>query len=289
MNEKMSSLMEENRVHDESSENVKQVVEVRTILFVVAGVLVVACMFLNWLSIEMDLKIAQFNGILGKMNAITMYDTLGELEDSLGMFANYLPKEFSVLKSWSLFLMVCALAAIALYILGIVMQIIKKRAAVFISGAGAVCAIVTSIGFYLLVNAIYKGIGDDIFQITWKVPCSLVLIGGLVSGICALHQAIVSGANVSGCDHFDAAVQFIKQLLFSVTCAIVLMVFTVTVVEFNNIVDYVFGETFNCVICKNEVRQIPHKMTVLGYEVWLCDSCSETVDQVEDIYKSIVE
>lgn len=38
------------------------------------------------------------------------------------------------------------------------------------------------------------------------------------------------------------------------------------------------GETFTCGLCRRQVTQTPHKATVFGQEIKICDACYETVD-----------
>lgn len=34
-------------------------------------------------------------------------------------------------------------------------------------------------------------------------------------------------------------------------------------------------ETFRCALCMDQVKQVPHEVTIFGQEVRICDSCYE--------------
>lgn len=42
-------------------------------------------------------------------------------------------------------------------------------------------------------------------------------------------------------------------------------------------------ETFTCAICGKTVTEIPHKETILGREVKICDSCYEGLRALQDL------
>lgn len=196
--------MNENKTFAAENSYTNSSVTLRMILFVIAAVVAVACMFMNWLPVELNLGMVQLEEVFGRVNVFTLSKTLFRVEEALGMLAAYLPEEFGTYKFWSVLLVICAVVTIAFYVCGVVLNILKKgKVADIIAGAASVCAVITSLGFCMLVTDFYKKIGEsavsqDALAVVLKSPCMVVLVCGVVSGICALPQGTVGDA-ISAC------------------------------------------------------------------------------------------
>lgn len=153
----------------------------------VAGLVVIICMFLNWFPADLDLGVVQIDEVLGKVNAFTFAATIRELEDHLGMLASVLPEAYGQLKTWSIVLAGFAVVTISVYISAFVLRVLRKNKYVnLLSVAASVFAVATSYIFYSIACNIYNNLsitalGYSVMNVVAKSPCTIVALAGVVS------------------------------------------------------------------------------------------------------------
>lgn len=167
----------------------------KAILFCVSALVTVACMFLNWLSLDLDLGYLQLHDVLGTVNVFSLPGALGELKESLGILGAFLPAEvmdgIGMAQFASIILMIAAIASIACYVVAVILRIRANDKCVTIGRIAAALAAVTVVGFVVLVavslNAMEASavIGEVLGQII-AGPSVFVLGGALISAICAV-------------------------------------------------------------------------------------------------------
>ncbi len=178
----------------------KRSLTLRDYIFIVAGVVVIVCMFLNWFPVDLDLGIAQFDDVLGKINAFTFANAIKELEENLGAWASALPEAYDQLKTLSTVLVAFAVVTIIIYVSAIVMHILRKDKYLnLLSAVASVCAIATSYMFYSIISGVYDylditALGYSAINTVMNSPCGIVMLAGLVSVACTdpVAEAIVS-------------------------------------------------------------------------------------------------
>ena len=164
---------------------------VASIIFVIVGVVSILCMFLNWFPVDLDLGYVQFRDVFGKINALALPGVLNDLEDSLGMFSSFLPKQFDTLKNFSIGVMALNVAAILLYVWAIYLHATKKEKHVNLASAlASVVSLLTTLSFIKLISEVYSGLGlsanAEMSAVMTAVlsPCGVVIVCGVASFIC---------------------------------------------------------------------------------------------------------
>lgn len=164
---------------------------VASVIFMIAGVASIVCMFLNWFPVDLELGYVQFSNVLGKINALVLPEVLNDLEDSLGMFSSLLPKKFDMLKNFSIGVMVLSVSTILLYMWAIFLRATKKEKYVNLASIlASIGTLLTSLSFIKLISAVYSGLGLSTNAGTNAVitaiisPCGVVFLCGVASLIC---------------------------------------------------------------------------------------------------------
>jgi len=177
----------------------------RDIMYMIAGVVAIACMFLNWLPVELDFGMVQIEELFGKVNAFTFSGAVYELEENMGAWAIVLPDAYESLKMRSLFVVALAVMAIILYASAIAMRVMNwKKIRNLVSLGAAGCAIVTTYYFYSLISDLlgYLGIAANsvgLLGIMTQSPCAYIMLAGLVSIVCTDPVAEVLLMFLSSC------------------------------------------------------------------------------------------
>ena len=167
----------------------KRRLTIRDYLFVVVGAVIVACMFLNWFPVNLDLGIIQTEEVLGKINGFTLAGTIRGLEE-LGIFASALTEVFSRLKLWSAVLLVFTIVTVVAYISAMILRILRKgKYAELLSAAASIFAVITSWVFSAIARGIYDALGIDTYgfnamTVVGRSPCIIVALAGIVSVVC---------------------------------------------------------------------------------------------------------
>lgn len=167
----------------------------KAIIFFISAIATIIGMFGNWFALDLDLGYFQLNDILGTVNPFTMSGSLGEIEDSLGVFAAFMPADvmdgIAMLKFISIILMVLAVGAIVLYVYAAFLRFKENDQTARFGRLGALCALLTVVGFIGMVVGLLSAldvssaIGSAIGKI-FGSPCVFTLIGAMVSAYCAV-------------------------------------------------------------------------------------------------------
>ncbi|MBQ8835144.1 MAG: hypothetical protein IJ001_09530 [Oscillospiraceae bacterium] len=167
----------------------------KAIIFFVAVIATIVSMFSNWFAMDLDLGYFQLNDVLGTVNVFRMPVTLGEIEESIGMFSAFLPGEvktgFAIIKLVSIVLMLVGAVAIVSYAYAAFLRLQKNDKTAKFGRLGALCAVLTVVGFISMVIGLLfaldasSAIGNALSKIL-SGPCTVTLLGALASGYCAV-------------------------------------------------------------------------------------------------------
>ena len=197
----------------------KKTVNVKTVLIVLAAIVTISCMFLNWVPVDVDLGITQMEEVLGTINALSLNGLLNEVNDALGLFADYIPEEFDAMRSQSMLLMLCACATILCNVVAAYFSIIKKERITAIAlAAAAIGSVLTCMGFYSLINDFVRAIGinnaeKNVISVILASPYTAVLVSGVVCGMLAVPYEIWENL-IDTC--VTVCVSTVKNLVFFV-------------------------------------------------------------------------
>ena len=190
----------------------KRGLTIRDYLFMVAGVVVIVCMFLNWFPVELDLGIIQVEEVMGRINGFTFAGAIRGLEEELGIFAAALQEAFSWLKPRGAVLLVFTTVTVIAYVAAIVLRILQKEKCLeMLSAAASIFAVITSYLFCMIVRGIFDALdiaeyGINTMTVIGRSPCILVALAGIVSVACTDFVA-------------DAIVRFAEGVIAAVVCA----------------------------------------------------------------------
>ena len=166
----------------------------KAIIFYIAAILAILGMFGNWFALDLNLGYFQLDDILGTVNPFTMGGSLGELEDSLGMLAAFMPGEFmdglGMLRFFSYVLMVLAVVSIALYAYAAFLRLKENDQCARFGKLAALCVILTVVGFIGMVLVLLSAmeitsvLGSALSTILIS-PCAITLACAVVTFFCA--------------------------------------------------------------------------------------------------------
>lgn len=168
----------------------KRKLKLSDLVFVVATLTAIICMFLNWLPVELNLGTIQLSDVFGNINALNFRIRLGELEESIGRWGSLLPEEFENVKNRSTLVALSAGLTILAYVSTLVLRAVgEKRYVQALTWLAGIGTIVTHTGFCSVIEGIadYVGlstVGYDVLENVRHSPCTIMLICGIVSICC---------------------------------------------------------------------------------------------------------
>lgn len=194
---------------------------VRSILFILAGVVACVSLFRNWFPANLDLGVIQLEEVFGTVNPFTLRSILVDLESELGLWAEFLPQGFEELKTWSMVLMVTAGAAVLLYVTGSVQILSGKRKYHNLVACGAAGAMIAAaVLFRSLLEGIYdvtgiQGASEYALSVVSDSPYGITLLCAIVSvvgseTVCSIVIDLVVQIGMSITNSVMHFVQFVK-------------------------------------------------------------------------------
>lgn len=169
----------------------------KAVTFYISSVVTTICMFLNWFSLDLDLGFMRFSDVFGTVNIFTLASTAMKVKDVGGILGAYLPRSvtvgFAFVLLISVALMLAGVTAIALYVYAIILRIQGNDRTVRVGKMAALLTVGTALGFILLITCcvvameITEALGQ-VMGILLSGPCMFSLIGGVVSGYCAVRD-----------------------------------------------------------------------------------------------------
>lgn len=167
----------------------------KAICFYASAVIAVVCMFMNWLSLDLDLGYLQLHDILGTLNVFTLPGGIGEIKDALAGFSMFLPdgvmQGISAARFAGVVLMAVSIASIACYTYAAFLRIKEDDNCAKFGKLAALLAVLTVVGFVALIVVILNAIDASaaVGEILGKIltgPCVITLVAALVSAYCAV-------------------------------------------------------------------------------------------------------
>lgn len=162
--------------------------------FYVSATITVISMFLNWLSLDIDLGYFRLEEVLGTVNLFTLPGSMGDIKDVLSPYGMFLPEGLmsglSTAQFVGIVLMVAACAAIACYIYAIFLRIKEDDNCAKFGKLAAMVTIAVFVGFVVLISASLSAIdaAAAMSQIMTKILTgagAITLVGAIVTLCCA--------------------------------------------------------------------------------------------------------
>lgn len=173
----------------------------RKAISLIAAVVVIVCMILNWIPTSLHIGVVEIDNAFSHLNPIGLLKVVSDFDENFGVISTILPQEFDEIREQSVFLSVCAIISISLYICPGVLHLMRKtvRTDYLICAASAI-AMITAVSFCTLVVDVFEMIGmgtlsHNIMSIILSGPCIGVLLGGAIGILCTeiVEEAILGG------------------------------------------------------------------------------------------------
>lgn len=195
----------------------KRKVSMGAVIFTVTALVVIVCMFLNWIPLELNLGTIQMDDVLGNINALNLSARFSEMEETLGYWTTLLPEEYEEVKILSILVTISAGLTILAYVSSLVLRFMGKKQCVealsWIAGIGVIitctsfCSVVEGVADYFGLSAA----GYDILHNVKHSPCGVMMISGLIT-ICCTDFVAEGIMNL-----IDALISSIVRLLMFLT------------------------------------------------------------------------
>ncbi len=184
-----------NRTPEEKEELTYTFVTRKAIVFYISAALTIVSMFLNWFPLDIDLEFVSMENVLGNVTIFTLPGALGELKESLGVLASFLPENvsnaFSAVQFVCYILAVAGIASCVLYIYAAYLRIKAQDKTVLVARIAAGLAIVSAFGFAAMISVVMSKLGVSnalgaVLGTVCKSAWLVTVIGAVISLCCAV-------------------------------------------------------------------------------------------------------